>query len=117
MTTQGGKHQDCCLLSWQCCTLIGRSHEDLLTLSVALCSCSSPAEDAQQSIHLIVTDSLEAFLPLAGLLDIAKEKQRLGKQATKLEAEVAGLRKRLSASSVSCDARSSFVTCSPLRVY
>jgi len=60
------------------------------------------AENAEQSIHLIVTDSLEAFLPLAGLLDVAKEKQRLGKQATKLEAEVAGLRKRLSASSVSC---------------
>lgn len=33
-------------------------------------------------------DGLEAYLPLADLVDAAKEKERLGKQATKLQAEI-----------------------------
>lgn len=39
-------------------------------------------------MRLIVEDGLEAYLPLADLVDAAKEKERLGKQATKLQGEI-----------------------------
>ena len=41
-------------------------------------------------------DGLEAFLPLAGLVDLEKEKARLNKQLKQLEKDVEGLAKRLS---------------------
>jgi len=50
-----------------------------------------------QPVHLIVQDGLEAFLPMAGLVDMVKEKARLTKQLKQLEKDVEGLTKRLSA--------------------
>ena len=47
------------------------------------------------SVRLVVQDGLEAYLPLADLMDADKERARLGKQAKKLEAEIEKLEKRL----------------------
>jgi len=56
-----------------------------------------PALDAEpeQSVQLIVQEGLWAFLPLSGMVDMDKERARLGKQRSKIEAELEGLLKRL----------------------
>ena len=41
-----------------------------------------------KAVRLIVEDGLEAYLPLADMVDAAKEKERLGKQAAKLQGEI-----------------------------
>ena len=51
----------------------------------------SPASFVQQ----VVADGVEVFLPLAGIVDPAKEAARLEKQAAKLEKEIGGLAGRL----------------------
>ena len=48
-----------------------------------------------QTVHLIVEDGLEVFLPMAALVDSAKELLRLGKQADKLKKDIDGLESRL----------------------
>ncbi len=48
---------------------------------------------AQAAVH--VEPEVEVHLPLAGLIDFAEEKKRVEKELQKLEAEVAGLEKRL----------------------
>lgn len=50
-------------------------------------------------VHLVVADGLRAVLPMAGLVDYAKERARLDKRVGKLEADRAGLERRLSAPS------------------
>jgi valyl-tRNA synthetase len=45
----------------------------------------------EDSVQLIVQDGLEVFLPLSGLIDPEKERQRLTKQQQKLTAEIAKL--------------------------
>ncbi|OSX75108.1 hypothetical protein BU14_0255s0015 [Porphyra umbilicalis] len=57
-----------------------------------------PASTAAE-VHLVVADGLRAVLPMAGLVDFAKERARLDKQVGKLEADRAGLERRLSAPS------------------
>lgn len=47
------------------------------------------------AVHLVVADGLEAFLPLADMVDIRKEVDRLAKQAAKLQSEFDGNMKRL----------------------
>ena len=47
-------------------------------------------------LQLVVQDGVEAYLPLSGLIDPAKERQRLEKQASKLEKEIQKLSSRLS---------------------
>ena len=37
-----------------------------------------------KSVHLVVGDGLEVYLPLAELVDAEKEKKRLGKQRDKV---------------------------------
>jgi len=49
-----------------------------------------------QTVHLVVEDGLEVFLPMSDLVDAAKELARLGKQAEKLKKDIAGLEARLS---------------------
>lgn len=56
----------------------------------------SPASDSS-TLHLIVADRLEAFLPMKGMLDVEKEKGRLEKQMSKVQKDLDGLQKRLSA--------------------
>lgn len=59
--------------------------------------------DLGKAVHLIVEDeaqdestkAMEAYLPLASLVDAEKEKKRLTKQAEKLRKDIAGLEGRL----------------------
>lgn len=50
------------------------------------------AEDCAQ---LVVQDGVEAYIPLAGLVDVEKETKRLKKQSEKLAKEIEKLAKRL----------------------
>lgn len=50
---------------------------------------------AEESAQLVVQDGIEAYLPLAGLVDVEKETQRLKKQSEKLAKEIEKLAKRL----------------------
>lgn len=52
----------------------------------------------EDSVQLIVQDGIEAFLPLSGLIDPDKERQRLTKQQQKLTDEIAKLSGRLQSS-------------------
>lgn len=52
--------------------------------------------DANKTIQLVISESLEAYLPLTDLVDIKNELQRLSKQASKLQSEYDGLSQRLS---------------------
>lgn len=54
--------------------------------------------DANKAIQLVVSEELEAYLPLSDMVDIGSELQRLGKQVSKLQSEFDGLSKRLSSS-------------------
>eukprot|EP00897_Mesotaenium_endlicherianum_P000221 jgi/Mesen1/1019/ME000121S00095 len=65
-------------------------------LQLQIVDSSSTPGEAEQAVHLVVAEGLEAYLPLAGMVDIAKEVDRLSKQAAKLEAELAAAAKRLS---------------------
>jgi valyl-tRNA synthetase len=60
-----------------------------------------PAGEADQAVHLIIAEGLEAYLPLADMVDIGKEVERLQKQAAKLQADFDSNTKRLSSSKVS----------------
>jgi valyl-tRNA synthetase len=53
------------------------------------------AAAAGDSAQLVVQDGVEAYLPLSGLIDVEKEKQRLEKQSTKLAKEIEKLAGRL----------------------
>ena len=53
------------------------------------------AAAAGDSAQLVVQDGVEAYLPLSGLIDVEKEKQRLEKQMTKLAKEIEKLSGRL----------------------
>ncbi|XP_052479069.1 valine--tRNA ligase, chloroplastic/mitochondrial 2-like isoform X2 [Gossypium raimondii] len=55
----------------------------------------SLAEDAKQSVHLIASEGLEAYLPLADMVDISAEVQRLTKRLSKMQTEYEGLKARL----------------------
>uniref|UniRef100_A0A7S2AXJ4 valine--tRNA ligase n=1 Tax=Octactis speculum TaxID=3111310 RepID=A0A7S2AXJ4_9STRA len=72
--------------------LLGRIDPDGLTWSLE--RQESMSSDGK-AVHLVVAEGLEAFLPFDKLVDAAKERKRLNKQATKIEKDVAGLEKRL----------------------
>ncbi|XVE72219.1 hypothetical protein DITRI_Ditri11bG0022000 [Diplodiscus trichospermus] len=55
----------------------------------------SPPGDAKQSVHLVASEGLEAYLPLADMVDISAEVQRLTKHLSKMETEYEGLKARL----------------------
>ncbi|KAB1997077.1 hypothetical protein ES319_D12G000800v1 [Gossypium barbadense] len=55
----------------------------------------SPPEDAKQSVHLIASEGLEAYLPLTDMVDISAEVQRLTKRLSKMQTEYEGLKARL----------------------
>ncbi|XP_057500244.1 valine--tRNA ligase, chloroplastic/mitochondrial 2 isoform X1 [Actinidia eriantha] len=56
----------------------------------------SPPGDANQSVHLVAGEGLEAYLPLADMVDVSAEVQRLTKRLSKMQAEYDGLVARLS---------------------
>lgn len=49
-----------------------------------------------QSAHIVVGEGVEAYLPLAGMIDLAKEQERLAKQISDSRAEVERIKGRLS---------------------
>lgn len=53
------------------------------------------AAAAGDSAQLVVQEGVEAYLPMAGLVDVEKEKQRLEKQSAKLAKEIEKLSGRL----------------------
>jgi len=59
---------------------------------------STPPASAQDTVHLVVEDGLEVFLPLADLVDKEKETARLTKQGEKIGKDVAVLEGRLGSS-------------------
>lgn len=46
-------------------------------------------------VHLVVEDGVEVYLPQSGLVDVEKERLRLGKQAEKLRKAMEGIQSRL----------------------
>ncbi|KAJ4971938.1 hypothetical protein NE237_005037 [Protea cynaroides] len=55
-----------------------------------------PPGDAQQSVHLVADEGLEAYLPLSDMVDISAEVQRLSKRLLKMQSEYDALVARLS---------------------
>ncbi|EEF31204.1 valyl-tRNA synthetase, putative [Ricinus communis] len=55
----------------------------------------SPPGDANQSVHLVASEGLEAYLPLADMVDISAEVDRLSKRLSKMQSEYDGLVARL----------------------
>ncbi|KAJ1393269.1 Valyl-tRNA synthetase, tRNA-binding arm superfamily [Sesbania bispinosa] len=55
---------------------------------------SSPG-NADQSVHLVAGEGLEAYLPLADMVDISAEVQRLSKRLSKMQKEYDGLMAKL----------------------
>lgn len=56
--------------------------------------------DATQSVHLVASEGLEAYLPLADMVDISAEVQRLSKRLSKMQSEYDGLVARLNSPKV-----------------
>ncbi|KAK7308699.1 hypothetical protein VNO77_42322 [Canavalia gladiata] len=56
---------------------------------------SSPG-NADQSVHLVAGEGLEAYLPLADMVDISAEVERLSKRLSKMQKEYDGLIAKLS---------------------
>ncbi|XP_074563771.1 valine--tRNA ligase, chloroplastic/mitochondrial 2 [Curcuma longa] len=59
----------------------------------------SPPDTAKQSVHLVASDGLEAYIPLADMVDISAELQRLSKRLSKMQAEYDALVARLNSPS------------------
>ncbi|KAJ4826696.1 hypothetical protein Tsubulata_023383 [Turnera subulata] len=56
---------------------------------------SDSSENANQSVHLVASEGLEAYLPLADMVDISAEVERLSKRLSKMQQEYDGLAARL----------------------
>lgn len=56
--------------------------------------------NADQSVHLVAGEGLEAYLPLADMVDISAEVERLTKRLSKMQTEYQGLAARLSSPKV-----------------
>lgn len=56
--------------------------------------------DADQSVHLVAGEGLEAYLPLADMVDISAEVERLSKRLSKMQKEYDGFRAQLSSPNV-----------------
>ncbi|KAL5743467.1 hypothetical protein ACOSQ2_026583 [Xanthoceras sorbifolium] len=55
----------------------------------------SPPGDANTSVHLVASEGLEAYLPLADMVDISAEVERLSKRLSKMQSEYDGFVARL----------------------
>lgn len=61
---------------------------------------NNAAGDANQSVHLVAGEGLEAYLPLADMVDVSSEVERLTKRLMKMQAEYDALVARLKSSNV-----------------
>lgn len=57
-------------------------------------------DNAKQSVHLVAGEGLEAYIPLADMVDISAELQRLSKRLSKMQSEYDALVARLNSPSV-----------------
>eukprot|EP00611_Tribonema_gayanum_P024659 TRINITY_DN5492_c0_g2_i2.p1 TRINITY_DN5492_c0_g2~~TRINITY_DN5492_c0_g2_i2.p1 ORF type:complete len:812 (-),score=334.59 TRINITY_DN5492_c0_g2_i2:58-2274(-) len=71
---------------------------DPAALSVSAMDGAPDDAASGRAVHCVVQDGLEAYLPLAGMVDSAKEKARLAKQAEKIQKDIAALSGRLNSS-------------------
>ena len=71
-------------------SLLGRIEES--SLSIIDIAAAVPST---KCVHLLVQEGLEAFLPMADMVDREKELMRLSKQAEKLQKDISGLESRL----------------------
>ncbi|XP_039797638.1 valine--tRNA ligase, chloroplastic/mitochondrial 2-like isoform X2 [Panicum virgatum] len=55
--------------------------------------------DANQSVHIVADDGLEAYLPLADMVDVSEEVKRLSKRLSKMQSEYDALMARLNSQS------------------
>lgn len=69
--------------------------------------------NADQSVHLVAGEGLEAYLPLADMVDITSEIQRLSKRLSKMQTEYDGLITRLSSSKVWARLKSVYLCLDP----
>lgn len=75
--------------------LLGRLDEAVVQIA-DMADAPAPGLDGDaDSVHLVVVEGLEAFLPLADMVDYHKEVARLTKQADKIRKDVTGLESRL----------------------
>jgi valyl-tRNA synthetase len=58
------------------------------------------AGDANQSVHIVADEGLEAYLPLADMVDVYEEVKRLSKRLSKMQSEYDSLLARLNSGSV-----------------
>lgn len=56
--------------------------------------------DVSQSVHIVASEGLESYLPLADMVDVSSEIQRLSKRLSKMQSEYDALVARLNAPSV-----------------
>jgi valyl-tRNA synthetase len=63
-------------------TFLGKVDEDQLTLTQAL------AEKPKQAVALVAPEGVEAYLPLAGLVDLEQERERLQKAIDEADGEI-----------------------------
>lgn len=56
--------------------------------------------NADQSVHLVAGEGLEAYLPLADMVDVNAEVERLSKRLSKMQTEYDGVTARLSSPKV-----------------
>lgn len=54
-------------------------------------------DQSTRSVHCVIQDGLEAYLPMSGMVDATKERARLIKQAEKIRKDLDGLNNRLNA--------------------
>ncbi|KAL6880588.1 hypothetical protein ACP4OV_012153 [Aristida adscensionis] len=55
--------------------------------------------DANQSVHIVADEGLEAYLPLADMVDVSEEVKRLSKRLSKMQSEYDALTARLNSQS------------------
>ncbi|TVU21994.1 hypothetical protein EJB05_31666 [Eragrostis curvula] len=55
----------------------------------------SAPDDANQSVHIVADEGLEAYLPLADMVDVSEEVKRLSKRLSKMQSEYDALVARL----------------------
>jgi valyl-tRNA synthetase len=56
--------------------------------------------DANQSVHIVADEGLEAYVPLADMVDVSEEVKRLSKRLSKMQSEYDALVARLNSTSV-----------------
>lgn len=91
------------LLSWPnlVCVLYLLTLLSPIDSSVYVCNPNNNATgDANQSVHLVAGEGLEAYLPLADMVDVSSEVERLTKRLSKMQAEYDALVARLKSSNV-----------------